>query len=102
MPEAADEIAASRLVLTALGVSEELGTAVPLRFETDTETITETFTLCGAWEGNMSAGAQMVWLSRAHADAVAPVRHGSSIGVNDGRSIGYVFAEFICRPTPGS
>lgn len=95
MPEAEDEIAASRLVLTVLGVSDEPGTAVPLTFETDSETITKTFTLCGVWDGDPAAGAQMVWLSRAYTDQIAPVRHESAIGVYDSQYTGYVDASFM-------
>ena len=95
MPEAEDEIAASRLVLAALGVPDELGTAVPLTIQTDTETVTESFILCGVWDGDTAAGAQMAWLGRTYADKIAPARHGSSIGVDDAQYTGYLNAAFL-------
>ena len=95
MPEAEDEIAASRLVLAALGVSDELGTVVPLTIQTDTETVTESFILCGVWDGDTAAGAQMTWLGRAYADKIAPARHGSSVGVDDAQYTGYLNAAFM-------
>ncbi len=95
MPEAEDELAASRLVLKALGVPDQLGTEVPLSFETDTETVTGTFTLCGVWDGDPAAGAQMLWLSRRYADQAAPARHGSSSEAPEGEYSGTVYASFM-------
>ncbi len=95
MPEAEKELATSRLVLKALGVSDKLGTEVPVRIETDTETVTGTFTLCGVWDGDPAAGAQMLWLSRSYTDQIAPVRHGSPAGVPVGEYSGTVYASFM-------
>ncbi len=95
MPEAEKEIAMSRLLLTALGLSDELGTEVELTIQTHTQTITDTFTLCGTWEGDSAAGAQEIWLSRAYTDKVAPVVRGSSKDVDDSNFTGYVAGSFM-------
>ncbi len=95
MPEAEKEIAMSRLLLTAMGLSHELGTEVELTIQTHTQTITDTFTLCGTWEGDAAAGAQEIWLSRVYTDKVAPVVRGSSKGVDDSNNTGYVAGSFM-------
>ncbi len=95
MPETEKEIAMSRLLLTALGLSHELGTEVELTIQTHTQTITNTFTLCGTWEGDAAAGAQEIWLSRVYTDKVAPVVRGSSKGVDDSNDTGYVAGSFM-------
>lgn len=95
MPEAENEIAMSRLSLTAMGLPHELGTEVELTIETHTQTITDTFTLCGTWEGDPAAGAQEIWLSRAYTDKVAPVVRGSSKDADDSNITGYVAGSFM-------
>lgn len=95
MPETEKEIAMSRLLLTAMGLSHELGTEVELTIQTHTQTITDTFMLCGTWEGDPAAGAQEIWLSRAYTDKVAPVVRGSSRGVDDSDDTGYVAGSFM-------
>ena len=95
MPETEKEIAMSRLLLTAMGLSHELGTEVELTIQTHTQTITDTFMLCGTWEGDTVAGAQEIWLSRAYTDKVAPVVRGSSQGVDDSSDTGYVAGSFM-------
>lgn len=95
MPETEKEIAMSRLLLTAIGLSHEPGTEVELTIQTDTQAITDTFTLCGTWEGDTAAGAQEIWLSRAYTDKVAPVVRGSSQGVDDANITGYVAGSFM-------
>lgn len=95
MPETEKEIAMSRLLLTAMGLSHELGTEVELTIQTHTQTITDTFMLCGTWEGDTASGAQEIWLSRAYTDKVAPVVRGSSQGVDDSSDTGYVSGSFM-------
>ena len=56
MPEAENEIAMSRLSLTAMGLPHELGTEVELTIETHTQIITDTFILCGTWRGRPRRG----------------------------------------------
>ena len=95
MPEEEKEVAMSRLTLASMGLSDELGTAVELTFQTDTQTIIDTFTLCGTWEGDTAAGAQEIWLSRTYTDKIAPVVHGSSLDVMTGDQTGYLAACFM-------
>lgn len=95
MPKAEKEIAMSRLLLTAMGLSHELGTGVELTIQTDTQPITDTFVLCGTWEGDTAVGAQEIWLSRAYTDKVAPVVRGSSQRVDDSNITGYVAGSFM-------
>ena len=95
MPGAEKEIAMSRLLLTAMGLSHELGTEIELTIQTHTQTITDTFMLCGTWEGDAASGAQEIWLSRTYTDKVAPVVRGSSQGVDDSNDTGYVAGSFM-------
>ncbi len=95
MPLDEKDLATSRLVLKALGVSDELGAEVPLSIRTDTGTVTDTFTLCGVWDGDTAAGAQEVWLSREYVERIAPVRRGSSQGWLDDGLSGFVGGTFL-------
>ncbi|RAZ21613.1 hypothetical protein DK853_51260, partial [Klebsiella oxytoca] len=52
LPEQKNEIATNRIVLAAMGLPDEIGTQVDLSFTTDTGTFTDTFTLCGVWDGD--------------------------------------------------
>ncbi|MDE7202160.1 MAG: ABC transporter permease [Lachnospiraceae bacterium] len=63
MPDQKDEIALDTLVLGRLGIPLELGQSVTLEWENDSDT----FTLCGWWEGNLSSYASMAWVSEAFA-----------------------------------
>ena len=47
LPEQKNEIATSRIVLDAMGLPDKVGTQMELTFTTDTDTFTDTFTLCG-------------------------------------------------------
>ena len=78
LPEQKNEIATNRIVLEAMGLPDEIGTQVELTFVTDTETITDTFTLCGVWDGDIVAYRQTILLSKEYADQVAPVIHGET------------------------
>ncbi|MDE6388315.1 MAG: ABC transporter permease [Lachnospiraceae bacterium] len=75
MPQEADEIATSTLVLKALGLPCELGTTVHLSISVDEVLYEKDFRLCGFWEGYERAGAQMVWVSESYADDIAPAAH---------------------------
>lgn len=69
MPQKADEIALDTLTLDKLGMSEELGQKVTLKWRKDlnTQEYTEsTFTLVGWWEGNRAAMASMAWVSEEY------------------------------------
>lgn len=72
LPLKENEIAASTLVLDALGVPYELGTTVQLSVSVDGILWEKDFVLCGFWEGYPLASAQEVWVSQLFADAIAP------------------------------
>lgn len=96
MPREGDEIATSTLVLEALGIPCELGVTVPLRISVDDVLYEKEFRLCGFWEGYERAGAQMVWVSEAYADGIAPAAHA---GVYDTGGYGGIFCADIYFPS---
>lgn len=51
-----------------------------LTFITDTDTFTDTFTLCGIWDGDAVAYRQTMFLSKEYTKQVAPVIHGKQMG----------------------
>ncbi|MCY6960560.1 ABC transporter permease [Clostridium brassicae] len=78
LPKADKEIATSRIVLEAMGIPAEIGTPIELTFATDTKTITDTFTLCGIWNGDSVAYRQTILLSKPYAVKNVPAVHGTS------------------------
>lgn len=80
MPEEKDEIALDTLTLERLGIPQESGQTVTLKWKEDinsSEITSHSFTLCGWWEGNLSSYASMAWVSEDFAleacgGAVAP------------------------------
>lgn len=72
MPKEKMDIAASTLVLNALGVPQKIGAKVPLEIDIDGKIVKEEFTLCGFWEGDPVAMAQECWISKELADELAP------------------------------
>ncbi len=73
MPKDYRDLAASTIVLDALGIPHELGQEVPLDFTVRGKTYHETFKLCGFWEGDPIAMAQEVWLSKNYVLDIAPL-----------------------------
>ena len=67
-----DEIAMSTLILDALDIPHELGQKVTLDLNIHNEIRTDTFTLCGFWEGDPVMMAQEAAVSKAYADLTAP------------------------------
>ena len=65
LPEKDDEIVTSNLVLDALGVECQLGEKVPVEINIDGHSIKREFTLCGYYEGDVIAMAQMALVSKA-------------------------------------
>ena len=64
LPQAENEMAASQIVLDAMGLSNaEVGTQIELTFSTDTQTITENFILSGIWPGDTVTPSQMILLA---------------------------------------
>ena len=80
LPEQKNEIATSRIVLAAMGLPDEVGTQMELTFITDTDTFSDTFTLCGIWDGDAVAYRQTILLSKEYTEQVAPVIHGETDG----------------------
>ena len=70
MPQERGEIALDTLTLKRLGIACELGQQVTMEWRPDVfleEKRTDTFTLCGFWEGNLSVYASMAWVSEEFA-----------------------------------
>lgn len=65
MPEKFNEIALSTIVLDALGLPHEVGTAVPMEIEIQGNTKSYEFILSGFWEGDRAANAQECLVSRS-------------------------------------
>lgn len=94
LPEAENEIATSRIVLDAMGLPAEIGTQIELTYTTDTDTITDTFILCGIWEGDSVAYRQTILLSEPYAGRIAPTVHGvSDKAVNE--ATGFISCVFM-------
>lgn len=90
LPEQKNEIATSRIVLASMGLSDEIGTQVELTFMTDTDTFTDTFTLCGVWDGDAVAYRQTMLLSKEYTEQVAPVIRGETDGATPPVGTGYI------------
>ncbi len=73
LPVNYEDCAVSTLVLDAMGLPHELGVKLPLTFEINGETVTEEFTVCGFFEGDIVSSAQMIFISRAWCDKNVPV-----------------------------
>lgn len=78
LPKQEHEIATSKIVLAAMGIPAEIGTQIELTYTTDTDTITDTFTLCGIWDGDAIAYRQTILLSEQYAGRIAPAVRGVS------------------------
>ena len=92
LPEQKNEIATSRIVLDAMGLPDKVGTQMKVTFTTDTDTFTDTFTLCGIWDGDAVAYRQTMLLSKAYTEQVAPVIHGETDGTTPPVGTGYIDA----------
>lgn len=73
MPREKYDVATSTLVLDKLGIEHKLGQKISLELLIGTETVTHEFVLCGFWEGDPVAMAQMCFVSREFCDEAAPV-----------------------------
>jgi len=92
LPEQKNEIATSRIVLAAMGLPDEIGTQIELTFVTDADSFTDTFTLCGIWDGDAVAYRQTMLLSEEYTEQVAPVIHGQTDGSTPPVGTGYIDA----------
>jgi len=91
LPEQKNEIATSRIVLTAMGLPDKIGTQMELTFETDTDTISDTFTLCGIWDGDAVAYRQTMLLSKEYTEQIVSVIRGETDGTTSGQvGTGYI------------
>ena len=90
LPEQKNEIATSRIVLAAMGLPDEIGTQMELTFVTDTDTFTDTFTLCGVWDGDAVAYRQTMLLSKEYTEQVASVIRGETDGATPPVGTGYI------------
>lgn len=87
LPQRADEIALDTQVLHRLGISPALGQTVTLSWRPDlssSASISNTFTLCGFWEGNESVYASMAWVSEDFALSAC----GGAEGPAEGQILG--------------
>lgn len=94
LPEKEKEIATSRIVLEAMGISAKIGSQIELTYTTDTDTITDTFRLCGIWEGDSVAYRQTILLSEPYTERIAPAIHGVSDDTVT-ESTGYIDCVFM-------
>ena len=99
LPEQKNEIATSRIVLDAMGLPDKVGTQMELTFTTDTDTFTDTFTLCGIWDGDAVAYRQTMLLSKKYTEQVAPVIHGETDGTTPPVGTGYIDAVMMMPTT---
>ncbi len=69
IPEKENEAAVSTLVLDALGIPHKLGEEITVTWEVKPgEYKTDTFRICGFWEGDKAVLAQMIWVSEEYAE----------------------------------
>ena len=65
-----NEVALSSMVLESLGVTPKIGEEVTLTWEVNPmlkQYKTDTFQICGFWQGDKAVLGQMVWVSEAYA-----------------------------------
>lgn len=70
LPEKENEVALSSMVLEALGVTPKIGEEVALTWEVNPmlkQYKTDTFQICGFWQGDKAVLGQMVWVSEDYA-----------------------------------
>lgn len=89
LPEEENELATSRIVLDAMGIPAEIGRQIKINYITDSASKTDTFTLCGVWEGDIVAHRQTILLSKKYTDKVTPIIKGQSDAIVTA-STGYI------------
>lgn len=94
LPESFDEIAVSTIVLDELGLPHELGISVPITLDVDGKIFEHEFKLCGYWQGEKVAMAQLCWVSRAFADKYAPTPTESFYTQEHSKYAGYWQVDF--------
>lgn len=83
MPAEKYDVATSTIVLDKLGIPHELGQKISLELSVGPKTITQEFVLCGFWEGDPVAMAQMCFVSREFCDEAAPTPLVPSLEAED-------------------
>lgn len=97
MPEKEDELVTSDLVLKKLGIPCKVGEKVTLKLKIgNEEPIEKTFTLCGYFEGDTIAAAQVALVSEEYAHKVAPTPTVSALGtaIDTSDYTGRIMADF--------
>lgn len=97
MPEQENEIVTSDLVLKALGIPCELGAEVPLEIDIGGTVQKKDFVLSGYFQGDMVSSAQIVAVSRAYQEEVAPVATKSLMNEmmwSESDYVGRIMADF--------
>lgn len=82
LPENKDEAAVSSLVLDQLGIPHKLGSKVTITWEKNPVTKeykTDTFTICGFWEGDKAILSQIIWVSDNYAQKEAYIPSAKDI-----------------------
>ena len=70
LPENKNEISVSTIVLNAMGVEPRIGQEITLTWESDPlskKLVTDTFRICGFWQGDKAVMSQMIWVSEEYA-----------------------------------
>ena len=70
LPEKENEVALSSTILESLGVTPKIGEEVKLTWEVNPmlkQYKTDTFQICGFWQGDKAVLGQMVWVSKDYA-----------------------------------
>ncbi len=87
MPEKESEIALDTLTLKRLGITPEIGAPVTIKWRKDItkkKVTSDTFTLCGWWEGNLSSYSSMAWVSEDYAlrmcGGIGALKEGQLLG----------------------
>lgn len=73
MPQSKDEVAVSTIILDAFDVEHKLGETLSFSYHIGDKAFTDTFKVCGFWEGDGVAKAQMAWLSKEFVTERTPV-----------------------------
>lgn len=69
LPEKENEVALGSMILETLGVTPKIGEEVTLTWEVNPmlkQYKTDTFQICGFWQGDKAVLSQMVWVSEAY------------------------------------
>ncbi len=66
LPQKYDEIALDDITLDLLGIKPELGAKIPLEYSLNGELRSDTFTLCGYWQGDRIMNASQVFISEEY------------------------------------